>query len=138
MAPDGTDDTTRPPTRPSIYDPQRFRLGLLRTYFMEYLDVGVRHSFDQAIEQLQLAGCTVREVEIEHSADIASIYRHISTSEAAAYHARTLDSRPQDYTVDVRSRLEIGRSVLPDEYARVQRGRERLREQVDEALNGQQ
>ena len=80
----------------------------------------------------------MREVEIEHSADIASIYRHISTSEAAAYHARTLDSRPHDYTPDVRSRLEMGRSVLPDDYARAQRGRERLREQVDEALKGQQ
>ena len=137
-AADGTDDTARPPTRPSTHDPQRIRLGLLRTYFLEHLDAGVRHSFDQAIERLQRAGCTVREVEIEHSADIASIYRHISTSEAAACHARTLDSRPQDYTPDVRSRLEMGRSVLPDDYARAQRGRQRLREQVDEALNGQQ
>ena len=137
-AADGTDDTTRPPTRPSTHDPQRLRLGLPRTYLWSTSMPGFVTASIRRSSNFQLAGYTVREVEIEHSADIASIYRHISTSEAATYHARTLDSRPQDYTPDVRSRLEMGRSVLPDDYARAQRGRERLREQVDEALNWQQ
>ena len=114
--------------------PHGLRLGLPRTYFLDHLDPGVRNSFDQAIERLRFAGCVVNDVEIKHAADIVPIYLHIVLTEAAAYHARTLESCPEDYTPAVRLRLEIGRYVLAEDYVRAQRGRELLRQEVEAAL----
>jgi aspartyl-tRNA(Asn)/glutamyl-tRNA(Gln) amidotransferase subunit A len=57
-------------------------------------------------------------------------------SEAAAYHAKTLERRPQDYTPNVRSRLEMGRYILAEDYVRALRGREILRSEVESVLEG--
>ena len=61
---------------------------------------------------------------------------HIALPEAAAYHAPTLESRPQDYTENVRLRLEMGRYILAEDYVRAQRGRQLLTREVREALGG--
>jgi aspartyl-tRNA(Asn)/glutamyl-tRNA(Gln) amidotransferase subunit A len=61
---------------------------------------------------------------------------HVALPEAAAYHAATLESRPQDYTENVRLRLEMGRYILAEDYVRAQRGRLRLIREVREVLNG--
>jgi aspartyl-tRNA(Asn)/glutamyl-tRNA(Gln) amidotransferase subunit A len=76
------------------------------------------------------------EVVIRHASDTPAIYVHISLPEAAAYHAHTLDSRPEDYTTNVRLRLEMGRSIMAEDYVRAMRGRDVLRREVDEALAG--
>jgi Asp-tRNA(Asn)/Glu-tRNA(Gln) amidotransferase A subunit family amidase len=57
-------------------------------------------------------------------ATIAAIYLHVALTEAAAFHARTLESRPDDYTPTVRVRLEAGRYVLAEDYLRALRGRD--------------
>ena len=59
--------------------------------------------------------------------DIAPIYLHIVLAEAAAYHAKTLESRADDYTPNVRLRLEMGRYILAEDYVRALRGRDLLR-----------
>jgi Asp-tRNA(Asn)/Glu-tRNA(Gln) amidotransferase A subunit family amidase len=75
-------------------------------------------------------------VSLPHARDIAAIYLHIVLAEAAAYHANTLERRPDDYTPNVRMRLEMGRYVLGEDYARAMRGREMTRQEVDAALQG--
>ena len=55
-------------------------------------------------------------------------------SEAAAYHAATLERRPEDYTPNVRMRLEMGRYILAEDYARALRGRELIWREVQAAL----
>src|SRR6185369_2055945 len=57
-------------------------------------------------------------------------------SEAAAFHAKTLDSQAEHYTPNVRIRLEMGRYILAEDYVRALRGREVLIEQVDAAVRG--
>jgi aspartyl-tRNA(Asn)/glutamyl-tRNA(Gln) amidotransferase subunit A len=57
-------------------------------------------------------------------------------TEAAAYHAKTLERRPEDYTPNVRIRLEMGRYVLGEDYARALRGRAMIAREVDAALEG--
>jgi aspartyl-tRNA(Asn)/glutamyl-tRNA(Gln) amidotransferase subunit A len=57
-------------------------------------------------------------------------------TEAAAYHAKTLERRPEDYTPNVRMRLEMGRYILGEDYARALRGRELIRREVTTALEG--
>jgi aspartyl-tRNA(Asn)/glutamyl-tRNA(Gln) amidotransferase subunit A len=112
------------------------RLGVLRGYFSALLDPQVASSFDAACERLRGAGVVVEEVDIAHANDVAAIYVHIVLAEAAAYHAKTLESRPEDYTTNVRLRLELGRYILAEDYVRALRGRDLLRAEVDAALSG--
>jgi aspartyl-tRNA(Asn)/glutamyl-tRNA(Gln) amidotransferase subunit A len=112
------------------------RLGLLERHFCELLDDEVRSAFGAEQQRLRHSGATIREVEIPHAHEMASIYLHIQLPEASAYHALALERRPGDYTPNVRLRLEMGRYVLAEDYVRALQGREVLRREVDRALEG--
>jgi aspartyl-tRNA(Asn)/glutamyl-tRNA(Gln) amidotransferase subunit A len=113
------------------------RVGVLRGYFTTLLDPQVATAFDATCSALSAAGAELAEVQILHAGDIAPIYLHIVLSEAAAFHAKTLDSHAEDYTPNVRIRLEMGRYILAEDYVRALRGRALLTEEVDAALRGQ-
>jgi aspartyl-tRNA(Asn)/glutamyl-tRNA(Gln) amidotransferase subunit A len=125
-----------PTNLPQPRDVRGMRLGIPREYFMALLDPQVASSFDSACDRLRAAGAMLEDVHIPHANEIAPIYLHIVLPEAAAYHAKTLDSRADDYTPNVRLRLEMGRYILAQDYARALRGREVLRGEVDIALKG--
>ena len=110
------------------------RLAVPRKYFCDHLDDEVRARFESALDRLQSAGAKIDEIEIQHAPDIATIYLHIVLGDAAAYHAATLESMPEKYTTPVRIRLEMGRTVLAEDYVRAMAGRERLMREVDAAL----
>ena len=117
-------------------DVRGMRFGIPRAYFLDLLDAQVAARFDEACERLRAAGAILDDVMIRHTKEIGTIYVHIALPEAAAYHAATLDSRPQDYTENVRLRLEMGRYILAEDYVRAQRGRHALTREVREALGG--
>jgi len=110
------------------------RLGLLRSHFMARLDPDVAAAFESACARLRHAGTDIVEASIPHAGDIAPIYLHIVLSEAAAYHAVTLEHRAEVYTPNVRLRLEMGRYILAEDYVRALRGRDVLTADVDAAL----
>jgi len=110
------------------------RLAILRDYFCDILDPDVRATFERSIEALRRAGVRVFEARIPNAASIAAVYLHIVLAEAAAYHAKTLESMPERYSTPVRLRLEMGRYVLAEDYVRALAGREQLRREVDAAL----
>ena len=112
------------------------RLGIPRPYFFALLDPDVAARFDESCERLTRAGVVLEDVAIAHTAEIATIYVHVALSEAAACHARTLESQPDDYTPNVRVRLEMGRHILAEDYVRALRGRDVLTREVGAALNG--
>lgn len=112
------------------------RLGVPRHYFQSRLDEEVATVFEEACARLRTAGVQLEDVQIAHAGETASIYLAIVLAEAAAYHARTLDSRPDDYTPNVRLRLEMGRYLLAEDYVRALRGREVLTAAVHAALAG--
>jgi aspartyl-tRNA(Asn)/glutamyl-tRNA(Gln) amidotransferase subunit A len=112
------------------------RLGIPRAYFFALLDPQVAAQFDQACERLERAGVVLEVVALAHADDIASIYTHIALSEAAACHARTLESQPDEYTPNVRLRLEMGRYILAEDYVRAMRGRDVLTREVNATLHG--
>jgi aspartyl-tRNA(Asn)/glutamyl-tRNA(Gln) amidotransferase subunit A len=113
------------------------RVGVLRGYFTALLDHQVATAFEATCSALSAAGAELAEVQIPHAGDIAPIYLHIVLPEAAALHAKTLDSHAEDYTPNVRIRLEMGRYILAEDYVRALRGRALLTEEVDAALRGQ-
>jgi aspartyl-tRNA(Asn)/glutamyl-tRNA(Gln) amidotransferase subunit A len=112
------------------------RLGVPRRYFLDRLDDQVAARFAETCERLRRDGAVLDEVDIAHTAEIAAVYMHISLPEAAAYHGSTLDERPEDYTPNVRLRLEMGRYILAEDYVRAQRGRDVLIREVNDALHG--
>jgi aspartyl-tRNA(Asn)/glutamyl-tRNA(Gln) amidotransferase subunit A len=124
-----------PITRPLVPTPTTsLRLAAPRSYFCDLLDEEVAGQFAGQVARLRSAGVTVNEVEIRHASDVAPIYLHIVLSEAAAYHAETLETMPERYTTPVRLRLEMGRYLLAEDYARALAGRDMLRREVDVAL----
>jgi aspartyl-tRNA(Asn)/glutamyl-tRNA(Gln) amidotransferase subunit A len=112
------------------------RLGLLTGYFLDRMDPEVEATFHAAVEALRRGGARVDEVSLPHAADMAPVYLHLVLGDAAAYHAPTLDRRPQDYTPNVRLRLEMGRYVLGQDYARACLGREVIARELDALLAG--
>lgn len=111
------------------------RLAALPKYFCELLDDEVRARFESALDGLRRAGASVDEAAIPHADLIAPIYLHILLSEAAAYHAATLDRLGDRYTKPVRLRLEMGRYILVEDYLRALVGREVLVGEVEAALS---
>ena len=112
------------------------RLGVPRRYFLDLLDDDVARAFDATCARLSAAGVVLEDVVIPHAGEAPAAYLHIALTEAAAFHARTLESRPDDYTPTVRVRLEAGRYVLAEDYLRAQRCRHVLRTEVSAALEG--
>ena len=110
------------------------RLGIPRGYLTDLLDGDVRARFDEATAVLRSAGATITDVSIPHASMTPAVYVHIHSSEGATYHARTLDAVPDRYTPVVRSRLEVGRYVLAEDYQRAMDGRALLRREVDAVL----
>ena len=115
---------------------QGLRLGMLTGYLFDRLDADVERVTLATIESLRKMGVTVSEVAIPHATDMPAIYLHLVFGDAAEYHARTLVSRPGDYTANVRLRLEMARYVLAEDYVRALRGKAIIAAEVDRALDG--
>ena len=112
------------------------RLGIPRAYFLDLLDDEVAAAFDATCARLAGEGVILEDVTIPHTGDIPAVYLNIALPEAAAFHARTLESRPGDYTPTIRTRLEAGRYILAEDYVRALRGRDVLKHEVSAALGG--
>src|SRR5919201_1810472 len=78
------------------------RLAVPRKYFCNPLQDEVREQFEAVLGRLAAAGVRIRDTDIAHATDVAPIYLHIALSDAASYHARTLDAVPDRYTTPVR------------------------------------
>jgi aspartyl-tRNA(Asn)/glutamyl-tRNA(Gln) amidotransferase subunit A len=124
------------PQRREPWNLRGTRFGIPRPYFLALLDPHVASAFESACARLADAGAEIEDVDIPHAGDIAAIYLHIVLAEAAAYHAKMLDSRGDDYTPAVRIRLELGRYILAEDYVRALSGRRLLTREVDAALRG--
>lgn len=112
------------------------RLAVPAGYLFDRLDADVESRVLSTIERLRRAGVAVTESTIPHANDMAAIYLHLVFGDAAEYHASTLEKRPQDYTPNVRLRLEMARYVLAEDYIRALRGKALIAHEVDRALDG--
>ena len=103
-------------------------------FYLDRLDPAVRARFDETCSRLKEAGHRVTRCAIEHASFVPAVYLHIVMAEAMEYHAATLDAVPDKYVPAVRTRLEMGRYVLGEDYVRAMRGREALTAAVDASL----
>jgi len=123
------------PERPKLAV-RDLRLGVPRDYFFDLLAEDVRAAWDASIATFTQAGGRVQPVRIPHARFTADAYLPIVFAEACAWHARFLESAPGRYTAPVRTRLEMGRYVLAEDYARAMTARDVLTREVDAALTG--
>ncbi len=110
------------------------RAGIPRGYLFERLQDDVRAAFDRALGLLKEAGLETRDVEMPHASDTPAVYLVLCLAEAAAVHARTLETMADGYTTPVRLRLEMGRYIPAEDYVRALAGQTVLRAEVDAAL----
>jgi aspartyl-tRNA(Asn)/glutamyl-tRNA(Gln) amidotransferase subunit A len=115
---------------------RELRLGVPQPYFLDMLDDGVREAFERALDVLQRAGAAVSTVSIPSAPQIPAAYVPIVFRESWAWHQRFIDAVPDRYTPAVRARLEMGRNVSADDYARAMAIRALLADEVNAALTG--
>jgi aspartyl-tRNA(Asn)/glutamyl-tRNA(Gln) amidotransferase subunit A len=108
----------------------------LDAFFLERASDEVERGVRAAYETLARKGARLASTFLPHAHDIAPVYLHLVLADAAAYHATALQQRPHAYTHNVRVRLEMGRHVLGEDYARALRGREIIAHEVERALAG--
>jgi aspartyl-tRNA(Asn)/glutamyl-tRNA(Gln) amidotransferase subunit A len=128
--------TSRVSALPETASLKGLRFGMLSGYLFDRLDADVERSVLATIDFLRRQGATVKDAALPHANDIATVYLHLVLADAAEYHARTLESRPQDYTPNVRLRLQMARYVLAEDYIRALRGKTIIAAEVDRALHG--
>jgi aspartyl-tRNA(Asn)/glutamyl-tRNA(Gln) amidotransferase subunit A len=109
-------------------------VATLDAYFMDRVGVEVEQTIRAAYETLRSAGATLSSASLPHAADIPPVYLHLVLADAAAYHATALERRPFAYTENVRLRLEMGRHVLAEDYARALHGRAVIAREIERAL----
>jgi aspartyl-tRNA(Asn)/glutamyl-tRNA(Gln) amidotransferase subunit A len=115
-------------------DVKGLRIGLLRAHFTDVAAPEVRAAVEAAAKQLERAGAVVDEVNLAQVIHVAAASTAIVASEALAYHAAWMRSRPQDYQPDVRERLRMGAFVSGAHYVRAQQLRALVRSEIDDAL----
>ncbi len=103
-------------------------------FYLDRLDPDVRARFEETCRHLEDAGHRVTRGAIEHATFVPAVYLHIVMAEAMEYHAATLDAVPEKYVPGVRTRLEMGRYILGEDYVRAMRGRDVLIKAVDASL----
>ena len=115
-------------------DVKGLRVGLLGAHFTDIATPEVKAAIAAAAKQLEAAGAVVDEVNLTQLAHVATGSAAIVGSEALAYHAAWMRTRPQDYQPDVRERLRLGAFVTGAHYVRSQQARALLAREVDDVL----
>jgi aspartyl-tRNA(Asn)/glutamyl-tRNA(Gln) amidotransferase subunit A len=108
--------------------------GLVTAAFADRLDETVRTAIAAALDRLRAAGLTTQPAPLGVLDDAAAAYLPIVLADAAALHAATLETQGSDYSPGVRARLEAGRYVAGEDYARATQAQAVMRQAVDRAL----
>ncbi|HYN08352.1 MAG TPA: amidase [Vicinamibacterales bacterium] len=116
--------------------PDALRLRQLVGYFASPVAPEVQECVENALQRLRSAGAIVTPAEVPLATMLADAYVNTVLPEAAFWHERYLDSRGDDYTPLVRSRLQSGRDIPAVKYFAAQETRAELRREVDAALDG--
>lgn len=110
------------------------RVALVKDFSLAGLQPDVESAMRAAIEALEGAGVSVREVQLPDLEPSISALLTVDIAEPAAYHAAWLRERPEEYGDDVRQLLEVGELYLATHYIQAQRYRTVLRDNVAEVL----
>ena len=111
------------------------RIGVARDYYYAPVTLDVAHQLDESLATFRALGATVKEVEVP-DIDLINTLMHVLMSvEAATVHRKWLETRRNDYSLQVRSRIEPGLFYPATRYVEALSMRAAIaREFVDKAM----
>jgi aspartyl-tRNA(Asn)/glutamyl-tRNA(Gln) amidotransferase subunit A len=113
------------------------RVGLVREYFFERAEPGVRNHTERVASALADAGARVEEVRVQADFDdMLAAHRVVMSVEMAAVHQRVFETRADDYAPHARETIEAGLIFPGITYVQSQRIRRRFRRSLEKAVIG--
>jgi aspartyl-tRNA(Asn)/glutamyl-tRNA(Gln) amidotransferase subunit A len=109
-------------------------IGVPRQYFFDRIQADVRRAVLTAISDFERLGAAVREIDLEGMEETAPLASDITAAEALAYHDKWLKRKAAGYGRDVRSRLELSRSLTALQYLQAQGKRAAYTERLARTL----
>ena len=92
------------------------RIGRPGHLFYEGCDPEIAAAMEASLEAFRRLGATVVDVELPDFSQLSALAAVLHAAEANPFHDEWFRTRPQDYSVQVRERLEKGRPVLARDY----------------------
>lgn len=94
------------------------RIGVLETYYREDLDSEVASCLDASLDMLKKCGASIVTARIPNiMASVNALCQLVMSVEAATLHRKWIQSRPNDYSEQVRNRIEQGFAYSAVRYA---------------------
>ncbi|MEA2930380.1 MAG: aspartyl-tRNA(Asn)/glutamyl-tRNA(Gln) amidotransferase subunit [Hyphomicrobiales bacterium] len=103
--------------------PKGMTIGIPKAFYVEDLETDVAKALDDAITAFKKLGVKVVQVDLPDQTLVSAAALIVLGSEAAAYHAPWLRTRPDDYGAQVRNRLQIGLAYSSLDYLEAMRWR---------------
>jgi aspartyl-tRNA(Asn)/glutamyl-tRNA(Gln) amidotransferase subunit A len=113
-------------------DVRGLRIGVPDKDVLSGLEKDVEASFQAALATLESLGASLVDVRIPTLQQADAIWLAVAAPEAAAFHRRNLEQRPQDFSEQVRLRLQLGLQLRAVDYLRGLEGQRQLRAEVEE------
>ena len=92
------------------------RIGKPKQVFYEGCDAEIAAAMEASLEAFRRLGATVVDVELPDFSKLSALAATLHAAEANPFHDAWFRTRPQDYSPQVRERLEKGRPVLARDY----------------------
>jgi aspartyl-tRNA(Asn)/glutamyl-tRNA(Gln) amidotransferase subunit A len=99
------------------------RIGRPRNIFYEGCDAEIAAAMEAALDVFRRLGATVVEIELPDFTQLAAYGAILHSAEANPFHDEWFRTRPQDYSAQVRERLEKGRPTLALDYVKALQAR---------------
>jgi aspartyl-tRNA(Asn)/glutamyl-tRNA(Gln) amidotransferase subunit A len=91
--------------------------------FREGCDPEIAAAMDASLEVFRRLGATVVDIELPDFSQLSAAAQVLHAAEANPFHDEWFRTRPQDYSPQVRERLERGRPVLARDYLKAMQAR---------------
>lgn len=92
------------------------KIGVPENHFYDDIAPDVAKSMTESLDALKSIGAKIVKVNVPDPKQLSLIANTISICEAAAMHAPWIRTRPQDYTLMVRARIEMGYHIPATSY----------------------
>ena len=99
------------------------RIGRPRPLFYDGCDAEIAAGMEASLEVFRRLGATVVDVDLPDFSAWSAAAAVLHSAEANPFHDEWFRTRPQDYSPQVRERLEKGRPVLALDYVKAQQAR---------------
>jgi aspartyl-tRNA(Asn)/glutamyl-tRNA(Gln) amidotransferase subunit A len=109
-------------------DLKGLRVGIPSNAIFEAAEPEIREALGQSRRVLASLGAEIVEVSLPDPGLIYTLTNVVNKAEAASIHGEWLRSRPQDYSLSVRSRIEAGFHIPATQYLDAVRAQGRLLE----------